>query len=188
MNSVTVHYHLSPTGQRAAALAGLRPSAHQTTRLEASPALVAVATPTPSGELVVTLPSVRWDAPLTTELAVVEALGKLRSAEQARARWIRDQGSERLRAMLDLGVDVEALYLDEKLALDRPGWEFAEVDERDARYPTEEALDLLRRAREVDHRARLVWDHAAQAFRAGGVEFEGRVVWMRERVIRKGAK
>ncbi|MFB3910405.1 MAG: hypothetical protein ACE15D_18605 [Candidatus Eisenbacteria bacterium] len=72
-------------------------------------------------------------------------------AEQAeRVRWAREHGSARLRGLLEEGIECGAVYRDERLALERPGWRW-ERDVygtgNDPRNAPVEALDLLREAR-----------------------------------------
>lgn len=101
-----------------------------------------------------------------------ESLRKLEraiAAERAEQRtWITEHGSDRLRRILEHGLleTSQDVYLDERLAKERPGWTWATLTvdgtERDLldlldgprNVPTT-ALDLLDRARDIDRGAEL---------------------------------
>lgn len=73
--------------------------------------------------------------------------------------WIAAHGSARLRKIFDggfLGVSL-AVYRDERLAIERPGWAFNDAEGAPIRNPSEEALDALAAVREVDPAVRLLW-------------------------------
>lgn len=70
--------------------------------------------------------------------------------EAERADWIGAHGSRRLQRLAAEGIECRAVYMDERLAHDRPGWRWdREVygSGDDPRNPPEEALDLLDEAR-----------------------------------------
>jgi len=81
-------------------------------------------------------------------------------AEAERRQWIEVHGSDRLKRLVEEEIEHEAVYLDERLALDRPGWRWerktpgVEVEARNAR---QDGLDLLDEARKTDEDAKLVW-------------------------------
>ena len=68
-----------------------------------------------------------------------------------REAWVRERGSERLRAALEVGLlaACDAVYRDERLADARPGWEWESesTDVREVRNPTLEQLQALAEAR-----------------------------------------
>lgn len=77
-----------------------------------------------------------------------------------RDAWIGQHGTPRLRRLIAEGIECESLYLEERLALERPGWQWAEdVDgeAREVRNARQEGLDLLDEARRTDPAAKLVW-------------------------------
>lgn len=94
-----------------------------------------------------------------------------RQAEERRAlakrfeeasRWAREHdGSSRLRKMVDAGLHLQAvsLYEDERLASERPGWVSGDTRcaRETARWPSEEALDKLLAARQLDPEVALRW-------------------------------
>lgn len=84
---------------------------------------------------------------LVSEDAALRAIVE-RSAP-GRAAWINQRGSRRLKRLLAEGIEHEAVYRDERLAMERPGWEWEpdEIALHSPRNPPEEALDLLDRAR-----------------------------------------
>lgn len=81
------------------------------------------------------------------------------AAEEAEAvernSWIAEHGSPRLRRLAAESIECGAVYRDERLAAERPGWEWEDaipdgLAEREApRNAPEAALDLLDRARET---------------------------------------
>lgn len=95
--------------------------------------------------------------------SIAQRLEAQRRAEAAAAAeqvaWIREHGSERLRWLMDERIECDAVYRDERLAHDRPGWAYydelpGEIDE--PRNPGLEARELLARARELEPQAVLV--------------------------------
>lgn len=82
------------------------------------------------------------------------------ATESIRDGWIREHGSERLRWLLDEGLELDAVYRDERLALERPGWQWsARVDGagKDPRNPPLEAKAILDEARKLEPGAVLRW-------------------------------
>lgn len=69
--------------------------------------------------------------------------------------WIRDHGSERLQKIVRLGLlgKSAAVYRDERLVRDRPGWRWLHDDDdvRDALNPTMASLNALEAARKTVH-------------------------------------
>ncbi len=81
-----------------------------------------------------------------------------RAVENARAKeekerldWIAAHGSPRLHRLVKGKIEYKAVYRDERLAVDRPGWMWAEEhdDFEEARNAPEAALDLLDKACET---------------------------------------
>ena len=65
-----------------------------------------------------------------------------------RVAWIEAYGSNRLRICVTEGIEHEAIYRDERLAIERPGWEWRPHCYTDEpRNPPIEALDMLATAR-----------------------------------------
>jgi hypothetical protein len=81
-------------------------------------------------------------------------------ALKERMDWIAQHGSARLKKACDLGMfeESESVYLDERLALEHPGWEFdsRSWEDSDILNPSEEALDELAEARKFDPEAKLL--------------------------------
>lgn len=80
------------------------------------------------------------------------------AAETDKAAWIADHGSERLRRMAAEGIENTAVYLDERIKHDRPGWRWRmDVcgDEDEPRNVPAKAFGLLDEARKADPVARL---------------------------------
>lgn len=74
--------------------------------------------------------------------------------------WIDAHGSSRLKRCKAEGLNCESVYRDERLALDRPGWEWASTvagDHDDIRNPSMDAFELLDECRQTDPDARLVY-------------------------------
>ena len=71
--------------------------------------------------------------------------------EQERRDWIAAHGSPRLRRLVKENIEHKAVYRDERLAADRPGWMWADKDDdfEEARNAPEAALDLIDKARET---------------------------------------
>ena len=78
-----------------------------------------------------------------------------RAVENARAKeekerldWIAAHGSPRLHRLVKENIEYKAVYRDERLAVDRPGWMWDwDNDFEEARNAPEAALDLLDKAR-----------------------------------------
>jgi len=93
--------------------------------------------------------------------------------EEATA-WILAHGSARLRAILEHGylADSHAVYREERLAVDRPGWQWDDDDGKnlEPRNPTLEALRLLEKARVLEPSAQLVrlrWERDREEYGDG---------------------
>ena len=72
------------------------------------------------------------------------------------AAWIEAHGSPRLRRLLKEGFDLDAVYRDERLAIERPGWVLGSPgDTEDPRNAPTAALDMLDEARKTEPAARL---------------------------------
>lgn len=72
---------------------------------------------------------------------------------QERAEWIKAHGSNRLKRLLEEKIECEAVYLDERLAVERPGWVWYNDlpgHTKDPRNPPESAFVVLDEARKVD--------------------------------------
>src|SRR5579884_1643126 len=85
-----------------------------------------------------------------------------RAAEKAeREEWIAAHGSRRLRRLAAEGIEHDAVYRDERLALERPAWQWSQLGDgehlpgREPRNAPEAALDLLDAARQDDPGAEL---------------------------------
>ena len=74
-----------------------------------------------------------------------------------RAAWIEAHGSPRLRRLATAEIEHDAVYRDERLAVERSGWRYdsGQVDYEDPRNCPESALDLLDHARQMDQDAYL---------------------------------
>jgi hypothetical protein len=82
------------------------------------------------------------------------------AAKAEEATWIAAHGSARLRRCLAEGIECSAAYRDERLALERVGWRWADTvrgSGAEPRNPTDEAFDLLDLARTSDPEAKLVF-------------------------------
>src|SRR5581483_2250467 len=99
-----------------------------------------------------------------------ERLARERAAERERAEreraeaerayvadreaWIAEHGSSRLRRLVAEGIEHDAVYRDERLAMERPAWQWSRLDGNlpgaEPRNAPEEALDLLDAARADD--------------------------------------
>ena len=104
----------------------------------------------------------RYEEQLKREKAEREArIAAEEAAKQAavaeKRAWIEAHGSPRLKRLLEEGIEHDAVYRDERLAHDFPGWTWEEdiCDEGgkyklcEPRNAPEEALDLLDRARQT---------------------------------------
>ena len=103
---------------------------------------------------------------------VVEAHNRLADEADHRERqeWANRYGSARLQRCLREGIECEAIYRDERLALERQGWQWSsEVpgDHDEPRNPPDEAFALLDRARAFDGEAALRWWTATHTCDAG---------------------
>jgi hypothetical protein len=75
-------------------------------------------------------------------------------------KWVQDHGSSRLRkaALAGLLHTCQAIYREERITLERPGWSFlVDVQVKDIRNPSEVILDALLDARELWPTVDLVW-------------------------------
>lgn len=89
------------------------------------------------------------------ELAAEVAANKAGQGE-----WIKSHGSDRLKACWAEDVECRAIYLDERLKLERPDWQlYDRIDGSlsDPRNPPAEAFDLLLQARTHDPKATLYY-------------------------------
>jgi len=94
--------------------------------------------------------------------------------EKERADWIAAHGSERLRRAVRLGLadSIDESYLEERLAMERPGWrpELQREERGTAIEPSDEALTALEAARAQWRNCTLVW---LKTPRRGGCEALG---------------
>ena len=94
-----------------------------------------------------------------TEKKLAEKEAKI-AEEKERKEWIAQHGSERLNRCSVEGIECKSVYEDERLAVERPGWEWAGyVDGKynEPRNPPVEAFAILDAARAVDPQAKLVY-------------------------------
>jgi hypothetical protein len=92
---------------------------------------------------------------------------KIAAATTEREAWVREHGSEHLKTILDEGLleNSLAIYRDERLAKERPGWIWdntwldGEVELRDPRNPIPEDLTWLREVRQTVPNVQLRWAH-----------------------------
>jgi hypothetical protein len=121
-----------------------------------------------------------WEAELDVaqELAInmakTHALARLEQKEVAerlatedeqhktaeRLAWIAEHGSPRLQRLAAEEIECENVYLEERLALERPGWAYdsdVRGEAKDTRNSKQEGLDLLDEARKIAPDAKLVW-------------------------------
>jgi hypothetical protein len=92
-----------------------------------------------------------------------EHAAKEKDMEEA-ATWIREHGTPRLRKALDLNLlsSSMAVYRDERLAEERPGWGWAgEMSQKGIINPPEWALDVLAEAREQFKWAGLAYEDSS---------------------------
>lgn len=83
-----------------------------------------------------------------------------RTADAERTAWIAEHGSERLMRLAAEGIEHWAVYRDERLGTERPGWHWHRKlpgDDQEARNAPLWALDLLDEARKVAPDADLVF-------------------------------
>lgn len=81
-------------------------------------------------------------------------------AEREKAEWIESHGSNRLKRMIKEDIECEAVYRDERLEADRPGWEYSDNcrgEYDDPRNVPEDAFNLLDEARKTEPDAKLVY-------------------------------
>lgn len=79
-----------------------------------------------------------------------------------KSHWIAEYGSERLQRLAEEEIEHNAVYLDERLALERPGWAWyrdIECECDNPRNPPLDAFDVLDAARKVDSEAELAWGY-----------------------------
>ncbi|MBT8430115.1 MAG: hypothetical protein KJN79_09415 [Gammaproteobacteria bacterium] len=84
--------------------------------------------------------------------AAAERAEKEAAEAAERAEWIAAHGSSRLQRMDKEGIELMAAYRDERLHLERPGWQWELLVPgryKEPRNPPESALDLLDDARET---------------------------------------
>lgn len=105
------------------------------------------------------------EAQNTTEKAEAEAEDRRVAEQKAETErkelaemvaWAEQHGSPRLRRSIEEGIECLAIYLDERLAVDRPGWQWYDSvsgTTKDPRNPTESAFALLDEARTTDPEA-----------------------------------
>jgi hypothetical protein len=90
--------------------------------------------------------------------AAAEAAAEAAAAE-TRA-WVAEHGSSRLKKCSESGMldSCMGIYRDERLALERPGWQWDSnrLDDSEIHNPSEAALDALLEARKVDPEAELL--------------------------------
>jgi len=102
--------------------------------------------------------------------------------------WIREHGSERLRAILDEGLldGSLALYRAERLTAERPGWIYddnwcgGDVEHRDIRNPSMEALEALGVARAAGIECELRWAHHGDS---DDYEYGDQLKYIREPIL-----
>lgn len=90
--------------------------------------------------------------------AIARRLEADRVVDEERQSWIEEHGSDRLRRCAAEGIEHDAIYRDERLALERPGWSwYDDVDGRtcEARNPPGETFALLDEARKTEPAAQL---------------------------------
>lgn len=92
------------------------------------------------------------------------------SAALTREEWLDAHGSERLRRCVAEGIECEAIYRDERLALERPGWRYVDPNSiQVARNPPLAAFALLDAARAVESTAVLRYIPAVFSVEGFGV-------------------
>lgn len=78
--------------------------------------------------------------------------------ENERRRWAEEHGSRRLRQMIEEGIECDAVYRDERLAVERPGWVWEDNvrgNPDEPRNVPDEAFDILYEARSLEPDATL---------------------------------
>lgn len=76
-----------------------------------------------------------------------------KKSQQEKEAWIAQHGSTRLKRMLAEKIELDAVYRDERLATDRPGWQWLSNlpgNTDDPRNPPESAFATLDEARKTD--------------------------------------
>lgn len=113
--------------------------------------------------------SAKHDAKVKEHREGADAERKAREAAKDEARkhaiaersaWINQHGSTRLKRMLKEDIECNAVYRDERLAADRPGWvrlQSLPGVTKDPRNPPEDSFSLLDEARKVDPESYLQW-------------------------------
>lgn len=102
------------------------------------------------------------------EIAALERVDARKAAEEAqkkaelaaRNEWIEAHGSKRLKLAGQEGIECWAIYRDERLALERPGWRWSADyigEYSDPRNPPLDALEDLIKARKVAPDAKLAY-------------------------------
>ncbi len=92
------------------------------------------------------------------EKAAAEKRAKKEAVAAERAAWIRAHGSARLKRCLEEGIECGGAYRDERLAAERPGFEWdTDGENKDPRNPPEAAFAGLDEARNVAPDAKLVY-------------------------------
>jgi hypothetical protein len=95
------------------------------------------------------------------EATAKEKEAKAAAEQTAKARmiaWINEHGSARLRRCMAEGIECTTAYRDERLAAERPGWQWDTDGEDGApRNPPAEAFELLDEARATAPDAKLVY-------------------------------
>jgi len=98
----------------------------------------------------------KYSSPLAAAKKAVE-----KAVEKAEMReWAVKHGSHRLCRCIDERIECKAIYRDERLAKERPGWAWADEmrgEGDEPRNPPAEAFDTLREARKLDPEASMSW-------------------------------
>lgn len=94
-------------------------------------------------------------------LRTIRAQDAIWAATQTdKLNWIAEHGSDRLQRLVAEGIKHDAVYYEERLAAERPGWAYRD-DVRgvplEVRNAKQEGLTLLDEARKIDGNAKLVW-------------------------------
>jgi hypothetical protein len=90
------------------------------------------------------------EAEAEAERLAQESEAQIAARRAKREAWIAEHGSARLRRLVQEGIEYRAVYRDERLALERPGWQWLAIPESDLAEPRnapEAALALLDEAR-----------------------------------------
>lgn len=99
------------------------------------------------------------DAITAARQMIVEDMAVKVRFDSERKAWIELHGSPRLRRLIKEHIEHTAVYRDERLKLERPGWRWRRPDEEcgEPRNPPEEAFILLDEARKTVPDAKLVF-------------------------------